>query len=86
MPATKHSARVFIVVDPVQDYEEALQILGVFGSLKTAQYATPRLMRAAWQWEPHRYAQVQEWHGDTLLNTWTYCPVGTAASGWQLTA
>lgn len=82
MSATKHSARVFIAVDPVQNYEETLQILGVFGSLKTAQYATPRLMKATWQWEPYRYAEVQEWRGDTLLNTWTYHP----KRGWQFTA
>ncbi|SKF90139.1 hypothetical protein [Mycobacteroides abscessus] len=81
MSATKHSARVFIVVDPVQDYEESLHILGVFGSLKTAQYATPRLMRAAWRWDSHRYAEVQEWRGDTLVHTWTYYP----ASDWQFT-
>ncbi|SKY32104.1 Uncharacterised protein [Mycobacteroides abscessus subsp. bolletii] len=82
MPATPHSARVFIVVDPVQDYEESLLILGVFGSLKTAKYATPRLMKAAWGVEPYRTVEVQEWRGDTLVNTWTYHP----DRGWQFTA
>lgn len=82
MPATPHSARVFIVVDPVQDYEESLQILGVFGSLKAAQVSTPRLMKVAWRYEPYRTAEVQEWRGDTLVNTWTYHP----ERGWKFTA
>ncbi|MDM3950339.1 hypothetical protein [Mycobacteroides abscessus] len=82
MPATKHSARVFIVVDPVQGYEETLQILGVFGSLNVAKMATPRLMRATWRWDSYRHAEVQEWHGDTHVNTWTYHP----DRGWQFTS
>lgn len=81
MPATPHSARVFIVVDPVQDYDEPLQILGVFGSLKTAKYAAPRLMKAAWRFDPNRFVEVQEWRGDTLVNTGTYHP----DRGWQFT-
>lgn len=82
MSPTPHSVHAFLVVDPVQDYEESLQILGVFGSLKTAQYATPRLMRTAWRWDSYRYAEVQEWRGDTLVHTWTYYPVG----GWRFTS
>lgn len=82
MTATEHSARVFIVVDPVQGYEETLQILGVFGSLKVAKYATPRLMAPTWRWSPDRDAEVQEWRGDTLVNTRTYHP----DRGWKFTA
>lgn len=79
MTATEHSAHTFIVVDPVQDYEESLLILGVFGSLKTAKYAAPRLMKAAWGVEPNRFVEVQEWRGDTQVAAWTFRP----GRGWQ---
>ncbi|MCX4474832.1 hypothetical protein OOK41_31725 [Micromonospora sp. NBC_01655] len=82
MAATPHSARVFIAVDPVQDYEETLTILGVYGSLAAAQVgvrqhrARPHGPYAGW---PGRSTEVQEWVGDEHRKTWTYRP----ATGWR---
>ncbi|MFJ8690204.1 hypothetical protein [Micromonospora wenchangensis] len=79
---TKHSAHVFIAVDPAQDYEESLSILGVYGSLAAAQYAVrqhrakPYGPYAGW---PERRTEVQEWVGDEHRATWTYQP----ATEWQ---
>ncbi|MEV4197037.1 hypothetical protein [Micromonospora globbae] len=82
MAATPHSARVFIAVDPVQDYEETLTILGVYGSLAAAQMAV-RQHRARpngpYAWWPGRSTEVQEWVGDELRNTWTFRP----GTGWK---
>jgi hypothetical protein len=73
---------VFIAVDPVQDYEETLTILGVYGSLDAAQYAI-RCYRARpdgiYAGDPKRTTEVQEWVGDELRATWTYRP----ATEWQ---
>ncbi|SLG32875.1 hypothetical protein [Mycobacteroides abscessus] len=74
MSVTKHSARVYILVDPEQGYEETLHILGVYGSLKAAMMATPRRMRPTWRWTPDRMAEIQHWAGDTLVATWQYKP------------
>ena len=82
MAATKNSARVFIAVDPVQDYEESLTIFGVYGSLASAQAAV-RQLRARpggfYRYSPQRLTEVQEWSGDELRTTWTFHP----ASGWK---
>ncbi|MEV4846125.1 hypothetical protein AB0K20_23270 [Micromonospora matsumotoense] len=77
MTATPHSTRAFLAVDPVQDYEESLAILGVYGSLAAAQYAV-RQRCARPTWWPGREAEVQEWVGDEHRRTWTYRP----RSGW----
>lgn len=45
-------------------------------------FSAPRLMKVAWRYEPYRTVEVQEWRGDTLVNTWTYHP----DRGWQFTA
>lgn len=83
MTATPNSVRVFIAVDPVQDYEETLTIFGVYGSLAAARVAV-RALRARpegfYQFrEPQRVTEVQEWVGDELRTTWTFHP----ASGWK---
>lgn len=82
MAATPHSARVFIAVDPVQDYEESLTILGVYGSLAAAQIAV-RQHRARpdglYRWDPKRITEVQEWVGDEQRATWTFRPT----TGWK---
>lgn len=82
MAATKHSARAFIAVDPVQDYEDTLTIFGVYGSLPAAQVAV-RQLRARrdgfYQFQERRVTEVQEWVGDELRNTWTFHP----ANGWK---
>ncbi|OKI47213.1 hypothetical protein [Micromonospora sp. CB01531] len=82
MAATPHSTRVYIAVDPVQDYEETLTILGVYGSLAAAQVAV-RQMRARpdglYRWSPERATEVQEWVGDEHRTTWSFHP----ASGWK---
>ena len=74
MRATPSSAHTFIIVDPVQDYEESLTILGVAKSFAAAKFRAPALMKAAWKWEPNRYVEIQEWRGDTLVTAWTYRP------------
>ncbi|TDC30087.1 hypothetical protein E1211_24900 [Micromonospora sp. 15K316] len=77
MAATPHSARVFIAVDPPQDYEESLDILGVYGSLAAAQTAV-RLHRARpgnqIRWAYGRRSEVQEWVGDEHRTTWAFHP------------
>ncbi|WP_328344618.1 hypothetical protein [Micromonospora sp. NBC_00421] len=78
----KHSAHVFIAVDPVQDYEESLAILGVYGSLAAAQTAV-RMLRARpggpYSGDPTRRTDVQEWVGGEHRTTWVYRP----ATEWQ---
>lgn len=90
MTATKHSAEVFLVVDPVQDYEETLTIFGVYGSARAAKMATPRLRQkylAAYEWL-HRDTEVQHWRGDQLIGTWTYhgSPDSSAYGTWTYEA
>lgn len=87
MAATQHSTRVFIAVDPVQDYEETLTILGVYGSLAAAQYAV-KSYRARpygiYASDPSRITEVQEWVGGELRTTWTYRPrTEFRAGGWK---
>lgn len=74
MSATKHSAEVFLVVDPPQDYEESLVVWGVYGSITAAKHATHRLRRKNLRdtWAQQRYTEVQHWRGDELIETWTY--------------
>lgn len=73
MSATPNSAEVWIVVDPVQDYEESLKILGVYGSKRAAQAAHPRLVRQLGIFRngipPVHYLEVQHWRGDELVST-----------------
>ena len=81
--ATRTSVRVFIAVDPVQDYEESLTIFGVYGSLASAKVAV-RGLRARPDGfyrfrEPWRVTEIQEWSGDELRTTWTFHPAG----GWK---
>ncbi|WMI33092.1 hypothetical protein SEA_SCHOTTB_82 [Gordonia Phage SchottB] len=75
MTATEHSHRSFLVVDPVQDYEQSDEVLGVYGSLKAALLALPRLRRIrgyrANADYPEGYLEVQHWHGDQHLSTVT---------------
>lgn len=81
MAATQHSAQVFIAVDPVQDYEETLTILGVYGSLAAAQVAVRqhRTRHPVYQFWTGRYTEVQQWVGDEHQATWTYRP----GDGWD---
>ena len=68
MTATEHSHRAWVLVDPVQDYEESLTILGVYGSDEAARYAA----RAYMKLEPGRDIEAQEWRGNELLRVWTW--------------
>ncbi|TDO18150.1 hypothetical protein EV580_1332 [Mycobacterium sp. BK086] len=68
MTATEHSHRAWVLVDPVQDYEESLTILGVYRSDRTARYAA----RAHIRREPHRDLEAQERRGADLLRVWTW--------------
>lgn len=80
MTATKHSAEVWVLVAPVQDWEESARILGVYGSLAAAQAALPRLRSltlaqgGAYQYQPTRVTEAQHWRGDTEVETWTFHP------------
>ncbi|AUX81923.1 hypothetical protein FDJ33_gp87 [Gordonia phage Brandonk123] len=75
MTATEHSHRSYLVVDPVQDYEQSDVVLGVYGSLKAALIALPRLRRIRGVHAngpyPEGYLEVQHWHGDELCITVT---------------
>lgn len=68
MTATKSSAGVWIVVDPVQDYEQSLAILGVYGSRQAAEIALPRLRRKLGQFRNGDGLEIQHWRGDTLVS------------------
>lgn len=80
------SPEVFIVVDPVQDYEESLTLLGVHGSLAAAKRATVRYRQTAsvYSYGDHerRITEVQRWKGDQVLGIWTYSPE-TRAWAWR---
>lgn len=74
MSVTPHSLHAYLVVDPVQDYEESDQVLGVYGSVTAALVALPRLRRKpgyrnGWGDKESRYLEVQHWAGDTLVTT-----------------
>ncbi|AMS02919.1 hypothetical protein SEA_GALADRIEL_84 [Gordonia phage Galadriel] len=77
MTATEHSHRSYLVIDPVQDYEQSDVVLGVYGSLKAALIALPRLRRirnSTWgrslnDPRPSGYLEVQHWHGDEHRTT-----------------
>lgn len=68
MTATEHSCRAWVLVDPIQDYEESLKILGVFGSEEAARYGARAYIRR----EPNRNLEAQEWRGSDLLRIWTW--------------
>lgn len=68
MTATEHSHRAWVLVDPVQDYEESLEILGVYRTDKAARYAA----RAYIQRNPERDLEAQERRGSDLLRVWTW--------------
>ncbi len=86
MSSAPHSAHVFIVVDPAQDYEESMHILGVYGSLEAAKYATKRLRRLrsdeSQGFTESRMVEVWEVRGDTRVGGWTFRPRVTVAGMW----
>lgn len=65
----------FIVVDPVQDYEESAVILGAYGSEEDARTAVPLLETARGNWRngyfPDRYFEIQQWAGDEQVRVIT---------------
>ncbi|WP_433673759.1 hypothetical protein [Microbacterium gorillae] len=83
----KHAAEVVILVDPAQDYDESLTILGVYSTLAAAKAALPRFRHmpypqcaAAYLWYPDRITEAQRWRGGELVETHTFHP----DSGWTL--
>lgn len=76
MTATKHSAHSWIVVDPVQDWEESAEIWGVYGSLSAAKQAARALRHRNYrhEWECQRDTEIQHWTGDELVDSWTWEP------------
>jgi hypothetical protein len=77
MSSQPHAARVFIVLDPVQDYEESDDIWGVFGSLAAAQVGT-RLLRARHYTDElsfeneQRDTHVELWEGTVNVQRWEF--------------
>lgn len=75
---------VFLVVDPVQDYEESVTVLGVYGSLATAKYAVRyhrrytyyrvglRSLSDANYGAMSRETLIQRWAGERVLEQWTF--------------
>lgn len=77
----RRSPQVFVLLDPVQNYEESQTILGVYGSLKAAKVALrahrrrPRSQGGQyWPDDLWRESEVQQWAGGTLLAAWRYYP------------
>lgn len=89
MTTTAHNKEAFLVIDPPQDFEEQLQIWGIYGSLKAAQAATPRLRRKhlSTDWDrDQRITGIQQWRGDTKVKTWEFRPTANHAgpAGWRV--
>lgn len=68
MTERQHAHRCWVLVDPIQDYEESLEILGVYGSDKAAKFAAREHIKS----EPCRNLEAQEWIGDQLASTWEW--------------
>ena len=72
----RHAAVVFIVVDPAQDYEESLEVWGVYGSLAAAKVGVRRGRQAHYSGLyaslRHRDTEVQRWVGHQCTDVWTY--------------
>lgn len=71
MSENVNAVEFWILVDPVQDYEETLKIMGVYRSRVSAVKAVPR-MRADAQFRngydgQGRYLEVQHWRDETLV-------------------
>lgn len=66
--------RAYVLVDPVQDYEESLEILGVFGTYFGAE-AAHKKDRAEGHFAPGtgdhwRDAEIQLWEGPIVIKRW----------------
>lgn len=77
MTSRAYAARAFIVLDPVQDYDESDDIWGVFGSLAAAQVGA-RMLRTR-HYSGHlgflneqRDTHVELWVGDTNVQRWEF--------------
>lgn len=67
--------RAYVLVDPVQDYEESLEILGVFGTYRGAELAHEKTRQVNGYFSLEHYAagrdaEIQLWEGSTLLKRW----------------
>jgi len=86
-PATAPDAEVWLLVDPVQDYEESLSILGVYGSLNDAKAALPAhrqrgydeggVYGEGYEW---RDSEAQLWRGGVMVERLTFNP----DAGWAV--
>jgi hypothetical protein len=68
---------VFIVTDPVQDYEETLVIVGVYSSFEEIRDNIVEIRQKSDRWDPRwndhlRDTEVQHWVGAKLVGSWTY--------------
>lgn len=77
MKKAENAARVFIVLDPVQDYEESDDIWGVFGSLAAA-HVGARMLRARHYAgfrsfeNDQRDTHVELWEGTENVQRWEF--------------
>ena len=75
-----HAHHAFVLLDPVQDYEETITILGVYGSLAAAKAALPahraRKFRdgGIYEYDPERVSHIEHRAGDALIDVWEYSP------------
>jgi len=80
-----HAHHAFVLLDPVQDYEETITILGVYGSLDAAKTATsahrrrPYAKGGVYEYSPSRVTHIEHRAGDQVLARWEYDP----ESGWR---
>jgi hypothetical protein len=75
MSDVSERAEAWIVVDPVQDWEESLKILGVYGSedearqgLLTVRDRLGKYDRNGWLEDGDCYLNIQHWRGDEMVD------------------
>lgn len=65
-----------LIVDPVQDYEQSAEVLGVYSTLESAIEDLPRLralpMVSLSRNRPHSSLEIQEWEGSRHIRSHTY--------------
>lgn len=67
--------RAYVLVDPVQDYEESLEILGVYGTYFEAEAAHKEARKVGGHfspgdWNNWRDAEITLWEGGKVVKRW----------------
>ena len=75
----------FILMDPVQDWEESDILYGVFGSLEAAKVRARKVQADRRDFEKKRRLAVQHWVGPDHVATWEFLPEGEyrRPKGWS---